>query len=728
MNGRGRLLGRARVALLGLIPHTRRHRTWLARGAIAAICVVATRLALPWPLRAIADRWVGGGLGLEPTLGSAPSSAEPVLAMGVVFLALLLVLGFADHLERLYFARFAIGTVRDLRAAAFRSALRLQEQRRSKRTGDVVSRLISDTARLKSGLQGFLVHVATNGLTLLGVTAVLFVMDPALGLVFASAAIAITLLTGYVARRVFRKSLRFRKREGELANEIQTALRRNATRGEFGRINRVSGRHEASLTQLQGLTTWVAHGVFGLAVLTALWIGNAGVESGKLPAGDVLLVMMYALTMRGPIVRLARQGSRTGKILGPAYRLIQVLEKSERYREPGLERAGSATSTPDERRPDPVVREEHAGHPDDESAPREKMRILFSGYAHVHFLCFQALYQRLSALPGVEVSVSGGTRTKAGGGWLYDERALYEPFGIPHDQVLSVEEIRERDFDVLFGAHTSLILPRSVSTRIQIFHGISYRNKAVRPANMGCDHYFLVGPYMHRSFSEAGLLQDGDPRAVSVGFMKTDRLVNGELDRARLLSKFGIDGRRPILLYAPTGAKHNSLETMGEEIIERLASSGDYDLLIKLHDHPKNRGIDWRQRLAHLESSHCRVVTELDVIPLLFIADALLSDASSVANEYALLDRPIVFLDTPELLGRARDADHSMLDLETWGRRGGLVVERPEDVEAAVDQSLLQPGQHSEIRRAMVKDLFYNPGGATDAAMSWLREHLLRGV
>ncbi len=120
MNGRGRLLARARVALLGLIPHTRRHRTWLARGAIAAICVVAARLALPWPLRTVADRWVDGGLGLDPTFASAPSSAEPVLAMGVVFLALLLILGFADHLERLYFARFAIGTVQDLRASALR--------------------------------------------------------------------------------------------------------------------------------------------------------------------------------------------------------------------------------------------------------------------------------------------------------------------------------------------------------------------------------------------------------------------------------------------------------------------------------------------------------------------------------------------------------------------------------------------------------------------------------
>ena len=289
---------------------------------------------------------------------------------------------------------------------------------------------------------------------------------------------------------------------------------------------------------------------------------------------------------------------------------------------------------------------------------------------------------------------------------------------------MSVREIREQDFDVVFGANTKLILPRSVSTRIQIFHGISFRNKAVRLANMGCDYYFLVGPYMHRRFVEADLLEDGDERAVSVGFMKTDQLLNGELDRARLLEEFGLGGQRPILLYAPTGAKYNSLEIMGEEVIARLASSGRYDLLIKPHDHPKNRSVDWFERLARFEDDHCKVVREPDVTPLLYLADVLLSDASSVTNEYSLLDRPIVFLDTPELLARAREAEESALDLDTWGRRGGIVVEAPDDVESAVDESLREPQKHSEVRRAMAKDFFYNPGGATEAAVSWLQEHV----
>lgn len=42
-----------------------------------------------------------------------------------------------------------------------------------------------------------------------------------------------------------------------------------------------------------------------------------------------------------------------------------------------------------------------------------------------------------------------------------------------------------------------------------------------------------------------------------------------------------------------------------------------------------------------------------DILPTLFLADLLISDASSVANEYTLLDRPIVFLDVPEMIEAA---------------------------------------------------------------------------
>lgn len=357
------------------------------------------------------------------------------------------------------------------------------------------------------------------------------------------------------------------------------------------------------------------------------------------------------------------------------------------------------------------------------------VRVLFTGYAHVHFVCFQPLYQRLTKLPGVEVSVSGGLRSKTeDGNYLYDQEAMYRPFDLPDGTVLSVEQIRVRDFDVLFAGNTRMIQPRSVKKHIQIFHGLSFRNKAIRPDNMNWDHYFIVGPYMRRRFAASGLLPEGDPRAIPVGFMKADRLLNGELDRQHLLGELGLTGERPVVLYAPTGARQNSLEIMGEEVIRRLSSEGRYDLLVKPHDHPKNREVDWFERLAGFENQHCRIVREPDVIKLLYLADLLISDASSVVNEFSLLDRPIVFLDTPELIKQALEAANSMVDLDTWGRKGGVVVERPGDVVAAVDHSLRHPKDRSEIRQAMAKDFFYHPGAATDAAMAWLEGALLCGL
>lgn len=350
--------------------------------------------------------------------------------------------------------------------------------------------------------------------------------------------------------------------------------------------------------------------------------------------------------------------------------------------------------------------------------------ILFTGYAPVHFLCFRPLYERLVRCPQLQVFLSGGLRTKTESGYDYDERGLYDPFGIPQEHVLSVSEMRKRDFDVLFAANTKLIPLQSASTRVQMFHGISFRNRAIRAENRHCDYYFIVGPYMRRKFAEANLFPKDDPRVVEVGFPKTDALVNGELDREDLLRRYGFNGLRPVVLYAPTGEKYNSLEIMGKEVIQRLTDCEKYDLLIKPHDHPKNKKTDWFSELAFLEGPHTKIVRTLDVVPLLFLADLLLTDASSVSNEYTLLDRPIVYLDVPKLLARMMERKGSMFDLDTWGRRGGRIVKNPETIVDVVDASLANPSEASDVRKEMAADLFYHPGQATEVAFKWLIQML----
>ncbi len=353
------------------------------------------------------------------------------------------------------------------------------------------------------------------------------------------------------------------------------------------------------------------------------------------------------------------------------------------------------------------------------------MRVLFTGYAPVHFLCFKPLYHQLAGRPDVEIHVSGGTRTKsdqAPGGYLYDARAMYRHFAFPWGTVIPVAALASREYDVMFSANSRRIEPKRVGRRIQIFHGMSFRNRAIRPETDGADHYFLLGPYMQRGFAAAGLLPPGDPRGAEIGFPKTDRLVDGSLDRDRELARHGVSGERPVLLYAPTGERRNSLEIMGEELITRIAATGDYDLLIKLHDHPHTT-VDWFSRLAPLEGDHVRLVRHADVIPTLFIADLLITDASSVANEYALLDRPIVFLDVPELVELTL-AKGARVDLTTWGRRGGRLSHNPASAVKDIEACLADPAENSEIRQALVADMFFNPGRATAAAMAWMHEVL----
>jgi hypothetical protein len=348
--------------------------------------------------------------------------------------------------------------------------------------------------------------------------------------------------------------------------------------------------------------------------------------------------------------------------------------------------------------------------------------VLFTGYAPVHFACFRPLFERLWPMPGVDVRVSGGSRMMTPFVVRFDHEAMYAPFQLPPGSVLPFDEAKEMDFDVLFTAHTGRIQPRSFGTSIQLFHGMSFRNMAIREENVGFDHYFLLGPYMRRGFESRGLLKPGDPAALDIGFPKTDRLLDGSLDRATIAGRLGLSGERPIVLYAPTGVKDNSLDTFGEEVIRLLLQEECYDLLVKLHDHPKGM-VDWFSRLGPLENQHFRVVREPDVIPILFASDLLITDASSVANEYLLLDRPIVFLDVPALIETARRAG-AMVDLETWGRRGGEVVADSASAVRAVAHGLGDPRRLSSVRREMSADLFYNPGRATDAALAWLATEL----
>jgi CDP-glycerol glycerophosphotransferase (TagB/SpsB family) len=136
------------------------------------------------------------------------------------------------------------------------------------------------------------------------------------------------------------------------------------------------------------------------------------------------------------------------------------------------------------------------------------------------------------------------------------------------------------------------------------------------------------------------------------------------------------------------------------------------NLLIKLHD--KSRDLrrnlkDWMGRVKKWDGGNTRVIDGFDITPYLFVSDILVSDFSSAANEFLLLDRPIIFLDTPEKY----EINKERWDTEVWGQRVGTLVKTMAEFDKAMEDAITNPQRMSEIRRAAAQDIFYKPGTAT---------------
>ena len=339
-------------------------------------------------------------------------------------------------------------------------------------------------------------------------------------------------------------------------------------------------------------------------------------------------------------------------------------------------------------------------------------RILFSGYAPVHFLCFLPVYRRLCQFDDIELSLSGGFRVIRGDEISYRLDGFYEPFDVDKGHIRPVDQVRQEDFDVVVCAHLSdALFPRSTKKTVQIFHGVSFKNLLARDKALAFDFLCLPGRYHLELFQKQGLVRAGRTY-LKTGFSKSDSMVDQNFDRQAVLASVGATRPGPTILFAPTGDHNNTMETRGTEMIEAAKKNGGWNLLIKPHDHPK-KAVDWFAKLKRHETDRIRVLRDRNVVPYLRAADLLVTDASSVAVEYTLLDRPIVFLDAPRLMKRIAKRAPA-LDLDTYGRKIGSVVPVGADIAAAIFDSLQNPGREGALRRQMAEHVFHEPGKAAE--------------
>ena len=309
------------TALLGFVrPY------WLAAAGAGVALVVAagTVLALGQGLRALVDKgFSGGDSGLLDT------------AL-LVMLAVILLLAAATY-SRFYLVSW-IGerVVADLRRAVFDHVVRLSPGFfEVTRTGEVLSRLTTDTTLLQMVIGSSASVALRNFLLFVGASVMLAVTSPKLtGLVFLFVPLVVVPIVIF-GRRVRRLSRESQDRIADLSaygdealhgiRTMQAYTHETQDRGRFAGLTEdafdTAVRRIASRAMLTAVVITLVFGAVG----TILWIGGHDVIAGRISAGDLSAFVFYAVIVAGSVGAISEVVGDLQRAAGAAERLLDLL-------------------------------------------------------------------------------------------------------------------------------------------------------------------------------------------------------------------------------------------------------------------------------------------------------------------------------------------------------------------------------------------------------------------
>lgn len=270
--------------------------------------------------------------------------------------------------------------------------------------------------------------------------------------------------------------------------------------------------------------------------------------------------------------------------------------------------------------------------------------------------------------------------------------------------------------------------------RVSIGHGLPSKVLALTPEwARPFTHVFISGPLSQKLYNT---LVDAHPEyrtalvPLKVGCPKLDGLFSdAKPSRESLLERFQLDPAKPVVLYSPAFDPGASLQTYGEDVFRKLSELKDVNVLVKLHPVSYDRSVTslfsngtyWPDVLKKYESPTFRHAGNMPILSCLFASDVMLTDVSGVAWEFLLMDKPVLYFDSPKFFENIAkrygfSGNVSENPLVNVGRRAGYILRRLEDLPDMVRRAVSRPGEMSEARRQAKEQLLFNPGRASGVA------------
>ncbi len=310
----------ARALLHLLAPYRRRVIT----AAIALVLAAGAMLAVGQGLRMVIDKGFSAG---------DPAWLDRSLAamFGVIVL-----LAVATYLRFYNVSWLGERVTADIRRRVFDHLLSLPPAWfEAGRTGEVISRLTSDTTQIENVVGSSLSIALRNVLLLTGGLVMLFTTSIKLTLLtLAGVPLVVTpiVVFGRKVRRLARES---QDRVAELGNRIDETIHEirivqaygheNADRQDFARrVEESFATARQRVASRAKLVAAVLLLVFG-AIAFILWVGGHDVLAGRLSAGELSAFVFYAAIVAGNIGALSEVWGELQRAAGATERLMEIL-------------------------------------------------------------------------------------------------------------------------------------------------------------------------------------------------------------------------------------------------------------------------------------------------------------------------------------------------------------------------------------------------------------------
>ncbi len=222
-------------------------------------------------------------------------------------------------------------------------------------------------------------------------------------------------------------------------------------------------------------------------------------------------------------------------------------------------------------------------------------------------------------------------------------------------------------------------------------------------------HVFLEGRYWYDYVKSTGYGESADFHVT--GLPKLDPFFCPDYyDNTLLKKKLGLDPGKQTVLFAPS-YKPSCIEQIGDRITELLP---EYNLIVKLHPYswggkyaPHSQHKVYQQLAEKRRELFLVPGEEFDIYPYLYLADTLVSDTSSVINEFLALDKHgIIYELSYSNLKHSDGMPVLSIDPVEWLAGAFPHISSPDQLKEAVELAL-SPTEAMKTKLAEYKNYFF---------------------